>query len=381
VGLEETQGGNAMKLAVVKEVKADERRVALVPETVGRLIAKGLAVAVEAGAGSGAWFPDRDYQQAGATIEPSLEALLGAADVLVKIHAPEQHEIDLMRPGSVVVGLLYPRFNPDLIRRLGEKRITAVALDSMPRTSMAQVMDVLSSQSTAAGYRAVILAARALPKFLPMLMTPAGTIGPARVLVLGAGVAGLQAISMARRLGAVVEAFDVRGAVKEEIESLGARFIDAGITEDAGTSGSYAREVSAESQQKIAAIITDRLSRTDICITTARLPGRRAPVLITAEMVRGMRPGSVIVDLAADQGGNCALTEPGAEVVREGVTIIGPTNAAGEVAVHASQMFSRNVERLLNHLIRDGALRLDLKDELTRSCVITHDGNVLEAVG
>jgi NAD(P) transhydrogenase subunit alpha len=240
-------------------------------------------------------------------------------------------------------------------------------------------MDVLTSQSTAAGYRAVLLAAAALPRFFPLLMTPAGTIPPARVLVLGAGVAGLQAIAVARRLGAVVEAFDVRRAAREEVESLGAVFVEADLAEDLEAPGGYARELSAEFRRRAAVVIGDRLARADVCIATALVPGRRAPVLVTEAMVRGMRPGSVIVDVAAEQGGNCALTEPGAEVVRHGVTVIGRLRLASDVAVHASQMYSRNVERLLARLVRDGALALE--DEIVRACLVTHGGRVLDAAG
>jgi NAD(P) transhydrogenase subunit alpha len=366
-----------MKIAVPKESKPGERRVALIPESVKRLRQKGIELSVEAGAGERAWFSDQEYQEAGAAIESSGEQLFGAADLVLKIHAPSPREVELFRPGSALICHIYPRVNPDLVKLLAENRITAIAVDSIPRTTLAQAMDPLSSQSTAAGYRAVILAAHALPKFFPMLMTPAGTIAPARVLILGAGVAGLQAIAVARRLGAVVEAFDVRRVVKEQVESLGAKFVDAGLEEDAQVAGGYAREISEESQRRVREVIGQRLAQADICVTTALIPGKRAPILITEEMAERMRPGSVIVDLAAEQGGNCALTEPGKELVRHGVTIIGPLNLAGDVAVHASQMYSRNMERLLLHLVRDGALALDFNDEITRGCVVTHDGKTL----
>ena len=368
-----------MIIGVPCEIKAGENRVALVPESVKRLTRTELGVLVEAGAG--AWFADQEYKDAGATLEPSIQALLGSADLVVKIHAPAPHEIELMRPGTAVISLLYPRANADLVRLLTAQGITAIALDCMPRTTAAQSVDVLTSQGTAAGYRAVIVAAHALPRFFPMLMTPAGTIAPARVLVLGAGVAGLQAIATARRLGAVVEAFDVRRAVKEEVESLGARFVDAGIGEDAETAGGYARALPEESQRRAGAAIGERLAQADVCITTALIPGKRAPILITGEMVRRMRPGSVIVDLAAGEGGNCELTEPGQEVMRHGVTIIGRLNLAADLAVNASQMYSRNVERLVLHLVRDGALALDSGDEITRGCVVTHRGQILEGSG
>jgi NAD(P) transhydrogenase subunit alpha len=365
-----------MRIAVPREVRPGERRVAMVPESVKRLLARGFAVAVEAGAGAGAWIADDDYRAAGAIVESADDALLGGTDVVVKVHPPEPYEVERVRPGAAIVSLLYPQANAELVRLLAARRVTAVALDQIPRTTLAQSMDVLSSQSTVAGYRAVILAAHALPRVFPLLMTPAGTIAPVRMLVLGAGVAGLQAIAVARRLGAVVEAFDVRRAVKEQVESLGARFVEVGLAEDAEAAGGYAREVSADAQRRIAEVVAGRLAQMDACVTTALVPGQRAPLLVSEAMVRGMRPGSVIVDLAAEQGGNCELTRPGETIVRHGVTIIGPRDPAADLAVHASQMYSRNVERLLLHLARDGVLGFDFADEITRSCVVTHAGDV-----
>jgi len=366
-----------VEIGVPKEMKAGERRVAIVPETVRRLAGRGVTVAVEAGAGAGAWFIDADYLSAGASVEPAAPALLAEADLVAKIHPPTPREIELLRPGGALLSLLYPVTNLELVRALAARGVTAVALDQIPRTTLAQTMDVLSSQSTAAGYRAVILGAEALAKFFPMLMTAAGTIAPARVLVLGAGVAGLQAISVARRLGAIVEAFDVRRAVKEQVQSLGAKFVETGVAEDAATAGGYARELAEEAQRRNREVIGEHLARTDVCITTALIPGQRAPVLITEEMVRRMRPGSVIVDLAAEQGGNCELTEPGKTVSRDGVTILGPVDLAADVAVHASQMFSRNLEKLVLHLVRDGAFTPNFEDEITRGAVVTHGGRIL----
>ncbi len=366
-----------MTIGVPKEVKAGERRVAIVPETVKRLAGKGIAVAVEAGAGAGAWLSDEDYRNAGATVGPAAHAVLGGADLVVKIHPPTPREIDLLRPGAALISLLYPSMNIELVRALAARGVTAIALDQIPRTTLAQTMDVLSSQGTAAGYRAVILGAEALPKFFPMLMTAAGTVAPARVLVLGAGVAGLQAISVARRLGAIVEAFDVRRAVKEQVESLGAKFVETGIAEDAAAAGGYARELAEETQRRHREVIGERLARTDVCITTALIPGRRAPILITEDMVRRMRPGSVIVDLAAEQGGNCELTEPGKTISRDGVTILGSVDLASDLPVHASQMFSRNMEKLVIHLVRDGAFTPDFEDEITRGSVVTHGGQIV----
>jgi NAD(P) transhydrogenase subunit alpha len=363
----------ATTIAVPREVAPGERRVALVPDSVRRLHPRGFEVAIEAGAGEGAWFPDDAYRAAGATVVPDREGLM-RADIVVGIHPPSPETIARLREGTAVIGLLAPAFNHDLVRLMAARILTAVAIDNLPRTTLAQGMDVLSSQSTVAGYRAVILAAQALPRFFPMLMTAAGTISPARVFIIGAGVAGLQAIGVARRLGAVVEAFDVRQAVREEVQSLGAKFVDAGLEEDAQAAGGYAREVGAESRRRAGQVIAERLAQADVCITTALIPGRPAPQLITGEMVRAMRPGSVIVDLAAERGGNCALTEPGADVVRHGVTIIGRLNLPSEVPVHASQMYSRNVERLVLHLVRDGTLVVDPADEISRSCVVTHAG-------
>ena len=367
-----------MKIGVPKEVKRGERRVAIIPETVKRLAAKGITVAVEGGAGAAAWFSDEEYRSAGATVEPSADPVLGVADLVVKIHPPTLAEVERVRPGTAVISLLYPQVNADLVRLLAAKSVAAIAVDQIPRTTLAQTMDVLSSQSTVAGYRAVILAAQALPKFFPMLMTAAGTVAPARVLVLGAGVAGLQAIAVARRLGAIVEAFDVRREVKEQIESLGARFVETGATEDAAGAGGYARELSEETERRNRDVIAEHLAKTDVCITTALIPGKRAPILITEEMVRRMRAGSILVDLAAEQGGNCVLTEPGTTVTRHDVTILGPLDLPSDLAVHASQMYSRNMEKLLLHLTRDGVLVLDFEDEITRGCVVTHGGQIVQ---
>lgn len=368
-----------MIVAVLAEKSEGERRVALVPESIARLVPEGFEIRVEQGAGAGAWLSDDDYRHAGATIEPSAEALLGTLDVLVKIHAPTVSETEALREGATVICLLLPQGNPAVPRRLAARRITTVALENLPRTTAAQAMDVLSSQSTAAGYRAVIVAANALAKFFPMLMTPAGTIAPARVLVIGAGVAGLQAIATARRLGTVVEAFDVRPAVREEVESLGAKFIAAEINESAETAEGYARALSARADLRARAAIQRALANADVCIATALVPNQRAPILITAEMAHSMRPGSVIVDLAAEQGGNCELTKPGKDIVTNAITVIGRLNLAGEVAMDASRMYSRNMEKLIGHFYRDGQLQLDFSDEITRRCVVTHGGEIVPA--
>ena len=366
-----------MRVAVLKEIEPGEKRVAIVPETVKRLVKKGVEVCVESGAGEGSCFRDGEYEEAGATIESSAEALLAATDVVIKIQRPTPAEILKIREGTTVISLLYPLINLDLVSTLATRKITAIAVDSIPRTTLAQMMDVLSSQATVAGYYAVIMAAYALPKFFPMLMTAAGTIAPAKVLILGAGVAGLQAIATAKRLGAAVEAFDTRKVVRQQVESLGARFVEVDIAEDAQTATGYAKELSEEYKQRQAELIHRHTAKSDVCITTALIPGQRAPILITEESVQAMRPGSVIVDLAAEQGGNCALTEPGNEVVKYGVTIIGRLNLPSRLAVHASQMYSRNMEKLLLHLMGDGGLKINLQEEITAGCVITQGGEVV----
>lgn len=366
-----------MRVAVLREIEPGEKRVAIVPETVKRLVKKGVEVCVESGAGEGSCFRDGEYEEAGATIESSVEALLAATDVVIKIQRPTPAEILKIREGTTVISLLYPLTNTDLVSTLATRKITAIAVDSIPRTTLAQMMDVLSSQATVAGYYAVIMAAYALPKFFPMLMTAAGTIAPAKVLILGAGVAGLQAIATAKRLGAAVEAFDTRKVVRQQVESLGARFVEVDIAEDAQTATGYAKELSEEYKQRQAELIHRHTAKSDVCITTALIPGQRAPILITEESVRDMRPGSVIVDLAAEQGGNCALTEPGNEVVSHGVTIIGRLNLPSRLAVHASQMYSRNMEKLLLHLMGDGGLKINLQEEITAGCVITQGGEVV----
>jgi NAD(P) transhydrogenase subunit alpha len=367
-----------MRIAVRKE-GAGERRVALVPESVKRLAAKKLEVSVEAGAGALAFAADDEYRSLGARVDASLDALLADADAVLQIRPPSLDDVKRLKEGSALVSLLFPLVDHALVRALAARKVTAIAVDMIPRTTLAQMMDVLSSQATAAGYEAVLMAATALPKFFPMLMTAAGTIAPARVLVLGAGVAGLQAIGTARRLGAVVEAFDVRKVVKEQIESLGAKFVDVDLQEDAQTAGGYARELGDESKRKQAEAIARHAAKADVIICTALIPGRRAPVLVTADMVKSMRPGSVIVDLAAEQKGNCELTKPGQTTVEHGVTIIGATDLTSRMASHASQMYSRNMEKLLFYVTKDGAWKLDFKDEIVAGCVITHGGAIVHA--
>ncbi len=366
-----------MNIAVPKEIMPGERRVAATPETVARMVKAGLNVAVETGAGGGAFLTDADYEKAGARIVTDPTALLADADVVLKVQRPTFHEVDLIREGAVLIAMLGPLSDLELIKKLAERKITAFALELIPRITRAQMMDSLSSQATMAGYYAVILAAQALPKLFPMLMTAAGTIAPAKVLVLGAGVAGLQAIATARRLGALVEAFDVRKVVKEQVESLGAKFVEVDMAEDAHTASGYAKEVSEEYRRKQAELLHRHLAKADVCITTALIPGQRAPLLITEEMVRAMNPGSVIVDLAADQGGNCALTEPGSDVVKHGVTIIGPLNLPSRVAVHASQTYARNMEKFLLLVQPGGELKINFDDEIIRDSAVTHLGEIV----
>jgi H+-translocating NAD(P) transhydrogenase subunit alpha len=363
-----------MKVGVPTERAPGERRVALVPDGVGRLIAAGVEVCVERGAGQEAAFLDEAYEQAGAQIVADAFA---EADVLCKVQKPSDEEVARLREAQTLIAFLQPLTSPELVRALAERRVTAFSMDSIPRITRAQSMDALSSQSTVAGYKGVLLAASHLGKFFPMLTTAAGTIAPARVLVLGAGVAGLQAIATARRLGAVVSAFDVRPVVKEQVESLGAAFLELDV-EGAEGVGGYAVALAEDQHEREQELIARHVGESDAVITTALIPGQPAPILITADAVRGMRPGSVVVDLAAEAGGNCELTEPGETVVRDRVTIVGETNLPATMPVHASQMYSRNVWTLLDHLISDGELALDFEDEITRETCVTHEGRILK---
>lgn len=359
----------AVKIAVPKETAPGERRVALVPETVGRLTGVGLEVAVESGAGDGAWFADDAYREVGAGIV-SGDDLYRGADVVVRVRKPSAEEIAAMPDGVVLISFLEPLTDKEGVERLAQRGITGFAMESIPRITRAQSMDALSSQSTVGGYKAVLLAAERLPKFFPMLMTAAGTVAPAKVLVMGAGVAGLQAIATARRLGAVVSGFDIRPVVREQVESLGAQFLDLGVVGEE-SEGGYARELTPEEQERQQAELEKRIPEFDAVITTALVPGRPAPKLIPATAVRGMRPGSVIVDLAAEAGGNCELTEPGEEVVREGVIILGLLNLPSTMPSHASQLYAKNVAALLDLLVSDGELKLDFDDEIVAGACVT----------
>jgi NAD(P) transhydrogenase subunit alpha len=365
-----------VKVGTPRETAPDERRVALVPDSATRLAAAALEVNVESGAGSAAYITDEAYQQAGAKIVKGAAALMGEADAVLKVQAPSAAEVELIKKGAVLISFLQPATQGDIVRALAKRGVTAFSLELVPRISRAQSMDALSSQASAAGYKAVLMAAGRLGKFFPMMMTAAGTIPPARVLVMGAGVAGLQAIATARRLGAVVSAYDVRPAVKEEVQSLGATFIELALETQEGEGG-YAKEQSEEFLRKQRELIGEHVAKSDVVITTAAVPGRRAPLLVTGEMVKGMRPGSVIVDLAADTGGNVELTKAGADVEVGGVTIIGTRNVPSTMPLHASQLYARNVANLLLHLVKDGAIVLDFDDEITKGSCVTHDGEIV----
>lgn len=368
-----------MIVGVPKETAPSEQRVALVPELVPKLTKAGLDVIVQPGAGAAAGFLDEAYARKGARLEAEV---LDEADFLLKVQPPTIEEIGRIKEGSVLIAFLQPYTNVTGIKALAARKVMAFSMELMPRITRAQPMDALSAMSTIAGYKAVVIAASHLPKFFPLLMTAAGTVTPARVFVIGAGVAGLQAIGTAKRLGAVVEAYDTRPAVKEQVESLGARFAELSVeTKDTEDKSGYAKAQSDEFYRRQQETMAKYVMTADVVISTALVPGQRAPVLITEEMVRGMRPGSVIVDLAAEQGGNCALTEPDQEIVRHGVVIIGPLNLPSTVPFHASEMYARTVTNYLAHLIKDGRLHLDLEDELTRGPLVTHQGEILhEAV-
>jgi NAD(P) transhydrogenase subunit alpha len=372
-----------MKIGVPRETVPGEKRVAVTPEVASKLIKSGFDVAVESGAGDAAGFSDGDYRSAGATIAPSAATALGDADAVLKVRRPivnpatGKHEVGLLKPNALLIGLLDPRGDQDGLRTIAQRGVTAASMELVPRITRAQMMDALSSQSTVAGYKAVLLAANAIQRFFPMLMTAAGTIRPARVLVIGAGVAGLQAIATARRLGAVVEAFDTRPVVKEQVQSLGAQFVALDVAEhDAQDSGGYAKELAAEHIAREKQLIHDHASKADAVITTALVPGRRAPILISADTVRAMRPGSAIVDLAAEQGGNCELSQPGKTVVEHGVSILAPLDLPSQMAYDASAMYARNVAALLMHFAPKGTIALDFSDEITKAVVIAAQGEM-----
>jgi NAD(P) transhydrogenase subunit alpha len=368
-----------MKVGVARESAPGERRVALVPEALGKLTAAGLEILVEAGAGAGAQIPDQQFVDAGAKVVSTVE-LYADSDVILRVQKPSESEAKVLRKGQVVIGLLQPLLDAPLMKSLGDASVTAISLDAIPRTlSRAQTMDALSSQANVGGYKAVLLAANAYGRYFPLLTTAAGTAKPANVLILGIGVAGLQAIGTARRLGAVVSAYDVRPETAEQALSLGAKFITLKTAIDATGAGGYARELTAEERAAQQAELNEVISGMDVVITTAQVPGRKPPVLVTAEAVGKMKPGSVIVDMAAGPlGGNCELSKAGESVVTEdSVTIIAPENLPASMPSSASQFYARNISSLLLNFVKDGALTFDMEEEVTKATVITHDGAVV----
>ena len=365
-----------MQIGVPRETTQGERRVALVPEVVGKLKGQGLDVVVERGAGAGALIPDEQYEQAGARMVDDAGAVY-ESDVVVKVAPPTAEEVKRLHSEGVLIGFLQPLSAGGTIRAIAETGATSFAMESVPRISRAQSMDALSSQANIAGYRGALIGAQELGRFYPMLMTAAGTIRPATVLVLGAGVAGLQAIATARRLGAVVQGFDVRAAVKEQVESLGAKFLEFDLGGDLEGTGGYAKELTPEQQAKQQELMAEAIGKTDVVITTAAVPGRRAPILVTEEAVKLMKPGSVIVDLAAETGGNCELSEPGETVIRHDVKILAPLNVPSTLPEHASQLYARNIQSLLGLMIVEGELKLDFEDEVIAGACITRGGEIV----
>jgi H+-translocating NAD(P) transhydrogenase subunit alpha len=366
-----------MKIGVVKETAEGERRVALVPEAVKKLSGKGLEIVVQRGAGEGALIPDAAYEEAGAKlVDQASEAL--ASDVVLKVAAPNEEETSKLGSETVLIGFLAPLTNGDGVQAIARTGATSFAVEAIPRISRAQSMDALSSQANIAGYRSALIGAQELGRFYPMLMTAAGTIRPATVLVLGAGVAGLQAIATARRLGAVVQGFDVRAAVKEQVESLGAHFLEFDLGGDLEGTGGYAKELTPEQQQRQQELMAEAIGKVDVVITTALVPGRRAPILVTEAAVKLMKPGSVIVDLAGEAGGNCELSEPGETVLKHEVKILAPLNVPSTMAEHASQLYARNLESLLGLMVsEDGELSLDFEDEVISGACITRGGEIV----
>ncbi len=370
-----------IRIGVTKETAPREARVALAPVSVARFTRDGIGVTVETGAGERAFFSDEVYREAGAEIAPDASSVLAAADVILKVAPPSNEETESLRAGHILVTVLQPLTNHDCVRALAVRGVSAFSLDAIPRIARAQPMDVLSSQASIAGYKAAIIAADTLGKHLPMMTTAAGTMPPARGLVLGAGVAGLQAIATGRRLGAVMSAFDVRPAVKEQVQSLGATFIEDEELQraQAETAGGYAQEQTSEERDRSQALVRRHVGASDFVITTALVPGRPAPRLITREMTEDMQPGSVIIDLAAETGGNCELTIPGEIIIHKGVIINGPINVPSSMPVHASLMFSRNAQSFVDLLITEGDIVINMDDVIVRDSLITQDGEVVHA--
>jgi proton-translocating NAD(P)+ transhydrogenase subunit alpha len=365
-----------MRICLLKETAERERRVALVPDSVGKLQKAGVEIVIERGAGAAAGFDDDAYTHAGAVVAADARAAAAGAAAVIKVQPPTLDEAALLEPGTLLVSLL-PLAEKDLLARLTERRVTALGLERVPRIARAQSMDVLSSQATVSGYKSVLLGAAALPRFLPMLTTAAGNVPPAKTFILGAGVAGLQAIATAHRLGAVVSAFDVRAAVREQVQSVGATFVGTDLaSSELEDKGGYAKPQAEDDRERTLSVLANHIKDMDLVISTAAIPGRRAPILITEAMVERMKKGAVIIDLAAETGGNCELTKPGETIHVHGVTIMGPLNLPSTVPTHASQMFSRNILTLLQHLLRDGALTIDLADDIAGPMAVTHAGEL-----
>lgn len=367
------------KILIPKETRAGETRVAATPETVKRLIKAGFEVTIEAGAGEASYLPDTGYEEVGGKIVSNDASAWGDADVVLKVGPLATNEIEALKPEAIVVGLLDPYRESEMVRQLASRRITSLAMELVPRITRAQSMDALSSQANIAGYKAVILAASRLSRYFPLLMTAAGTIPPARVVIMGAGVAGLQAVATAKRLGAVVEVSDIRPAVKEQVESLGGRFIDLPFEETGEGTGGYAKEMGEDFLRRQREILTEHVGAADVVITTAQVPGKQAPRLLTLDMLNAMRPGAVVVDLAAEQGGNCEVSRAGEEVVHNGVLILGPVNLATTMSHDASMVYARNVLALLQGMMKDEAIQIDLEDEVVAGSLLTHAGEVVHA--
>lgn len=362
-------------LGVTKEREQGEKRVALVPDVAARLVKMGFQILMETGAGEGATFADESYEKVGVGIEKNAKIILEKSQIILKVQPPTAEEIEALPEGTILISLIFPQRFPERVALLRDKKITTFAMELIPRITRAQSMDALSSQATVAGYKAALMAANLAPRFFPMLTTAAGTIRPVRVLVLGAGVAGLQAIATCKRLGAVVEAYDVRHTVKEQVESLGAHFLEAHI--DAESKGGYARELTEEEKKQELEMVSTHVGNADVVITTAQVPGKLAPRLITEAMITKMKPGSVVIDMAAEQGGNCALTKPGEAVQKNGVTIFGPLNLPSELAVHASEMYAKNIYNFLTLLTQEGkSLEINFKDEILAGSLLTHAGEI-----
>ncbi len=373
-----------MVIAVPKEILPGEKRVAIVPDVASKLIKKGFQINIETNAGLGASYTDKDYEAAGAKIFSNVEELYNSADIVLKVQRPvehpalNKHEIDLIKKDSLLIALVYILHYPEIAKQCAEKGVNLISMDAVPRTTLAQKMDALSSQANIAGYKSVLMAANELGKIFPLMMTAAGTIQPARVVIMGAGVAGLQALGTAKRLGAIVEVSDIRPSVKEEVQSLGGRFIEVETDEDMQDEGGYAKEASEEFLKKQKELIFKHVTNADIVITTALVPGKKAPILVTEEMIKNMKPGSVVLDMAVEFGGNCEISERGETVTKHDVIIIGEDNLPGLVPVNSSSVYAKNIQALLEHISKEGVVELSLEDEIVKGALITHNGEVIQ---